>query len=106
MNATIKASVAAIALTVSCTGVVQAEDVTPEQACAAVHKLADTIMRGRQEGVPMPKMIDAVPDFLVGKELIQSAFNHPRYNTSGIKAQVIQEFANDAYAECYQAVSQ
>lgn len=101
----IKSILAASVILVSSTSLVQAGS-SPEEVCETYHSFAETIMLKRQEGVAMPRMMEAMKGNSIGRDIVQDAYNHPRYNTEGVKAQVIQEFANDTYAECYMSVSQ
>src|SRR5690625_6187255 len=62
-------------------------DPTPHEFCTGIAGLAEVIMEGRQNGTPMPAMMNVAAQGndtemnRVTEVLIIDAFSHPRYST-------------------------
>src|SRR5690625_8030013 len=83
---------------------------TPHEFCTEIAGLAEVVMEGRQNGTPMPAMMDVAAQGSdkeinsVMEELIIEAFSHPRYSTERVKQSTIGDFADSAYLSCLHTV--
>lgn len=74
--------------------------------CAAMQRLAKSIMTARQNGFAMSDMMsksDASGDAIVKKldeSLIIYAYSLPRYSTNEMQQKSIEDFGNDTYLQC------
>ncbi|RUU86450.1 hypothetical protein EOB59_28890 [Mesorhizobium sp. M7A.F.Ca.MR.176.00.0.0] len=77
--------------------------------CAAMGRLARSIMEKRQEGVDMSAMMSALETtsdkgFIpVAKAIVIDAYAIPRWNGAEIKRRSIMDFSNDIQVKCYQS---
>lgn len=77
--------------------------------CKSAAELAHSIMTGRQNGVPMSKMMEvesAMDDRAAGKVtrlMVISAYDRPRYSSPEYIEREIQDFENEMYLQCIQA---
>ena len=80
------------------------------ELCGTIEKLATTIMKGRQSGMSMAKMmeitaekhIEGVTDLL--EKLIIAAYDSPRYNTKSIQKRTVEEFRDKVYLKCVKSI--
>lgn len=80
-----------------------------DDSCSQFYGLGETIMKSRQNGVPLPTMMGVVNDAdkdlkSILKEVVVNAYSQPRYNSKDLQIKVINEFANDLYVECLKSV--
>ena len=73
------------------------------KACGNVGDLATDIMKSRQSGLSMAKMMEAVAQ--VGEnplvdEMIISAYDSPRYSTERMQKRAVEEFRDKFYLDC------
>jgi hypothetical protein len=73
--------------------------------CKNMGEYARTVMEGRQNGVPMSKLIDlaASSDDSTGptmRQIIIEAYDHPRMSVEANKATAAVDFENKVYLEC------
>lgn len=75
--------------------------------CTSVSTTAAEIMKARQNGVPMSKLIEIFKkdDAAIFRRLTISAYESPRYSTESIQEKSIQDFENKAFLDCYKATS-
>src|SRR5699024_2916935 len=98
-----KTAIAAIALLLPSVAIA---DPTPHEFCTEIAGLAEVIMEGRQNGTPMPAMMNVAAQGSdkeinsVMEALIIDAFSHPRYSTERVKQSTIGDFADSAYLSC------
>ena len=98
-----KTAIAAIALLLPSVAIAEP---TPHEFCTEIAGLAEVIMEGRQNGTPMPAMMDVAAQGndtemnRITEALIIDAFGHPRYSTDRVKQGTIGDFANSAYLSC------
>src|SRR5690625_3126518 len=102
-----KTAIAAIALLLPSVAIA---DPTPNEFCTEIAGLAEAVMEGRQNGTPMPAMMDVAAQGSdkeinsVMEALIIEAFSHPRYSTERVKQSTIGDFADSAYLSCITTV--
>ena len=89
----------AILVTLSLSSGAGAEEVTRDKFCSTVYKLAETVMRNRQDGAPMPEMMKAAAGDEISREVIVAAYENPRFSGAKYKKNATQDFANDVYAQ-------
>src|SRR5690554_3544091 len=98
-----KTAIAAIALLLPTAAIAEP---TPHEFCTGIAGLAEAVMEGRQNGTPMPAMMDVAAQGSdkeinsVMEALIIDAFSHPRYSTERVKQSTIGDFADSAYLSC------
>jgi hypothetical protein len=74
-----------------------------DQVCEQIHTLAGQIMRNRQVGVSMPKMIGTVKgDQFEGlfRLIIRDAYGRPRFRGDEYQQRSIEEFQTEWYGTC------
>lgn len=75
-------------------------------ACAQVSELAASIMKGRQSGVAMAKMMEVPEDNEFGeiaRALVIDAFDSPRMSVETNRETMVRDFENKAYLQCIKA---
>jgi hypothetical protein len=82
------------------------------ELCKAAENLAGTIMKGRQLGTPMIKMIEAIESRNTPEEskelarkLVIYAFERPQFSLREYQVREIDQFRNQVFLECYKANS-
>ena len=85
-------------------------------SAAEIHKLcsnysetAASVMKGRQNGVPMRKMMEIMteydakigPDHDLGRMFVVQAYEQPQYQTKEVQQRTIGEFENKNYLACH-----
>lgn len=70
------------------------------EICSKHHKLAEVIMTERQDGWPLPEMIDRRGVNEVAQNMIMDAYRVGRYNSEDFKRKKISAFANKQYLWC------
>lgn len=75
------------------------------EMCSAASELAETIMRNRQDGVSMAKMMSVEMGELkeAAEILIISAYEKPRFSTEKNKNDAVADFRDSVYLECIKA---
>ena len=73
------------------------------ETCMTYYEFAETVMSGRQSGVPMPDMMAVVEGEEVLVSIIRAAYRQPRMNVEENQQRYITDFANETYAECLEA---
>lgn len=76
---------------------------TLRKLCDLTALTAETIMRKRQAGVPMQKMMGVTadePSGSVGEILVIAAYDSPRYHTKEMQERSIEDFRDEAYLRC------
>lgn len=102
-----KTAIAAIALLLPSVAIAEP---TPHEFCTEIAGLAEVIMEGRQNGTPMPAMMDVAAQGndtemnKITEALIIDAFGHPRYSTERLKQITIGDFSDSAYLSCITAI--
>jgi len=77
--------------------------------CSSISTLATSIMRSRQNGLPLTTLMDVVAlkskEAMTGdmaRRMILQAYDQPRFSTDSYKARAVIDFANEAALECHQ----
>lgn len=74
------------------------------ETCQSYYGFAESVMKSRQSGVPMPEVINLIPnDAGILISIARSAYRQPRMNVEENQQWYITDFANDVYAECLEA---
>lgn len=69
-----------------------------QDKCESIAGFAEQIMRNRQIGVPMSKMMKVSSGAFSG--MIVAAFDSPRYSTKEYQSRSISDFRDKAYLVC------
>lgn len=78
-----------------------AEDVT---VCASYGGLAADIMKHRQNGVPMSKILGVFGDDEESeKAMVKEAFDIPRFHSPAGKERAIEDYRNDIEVRCFRS---
>ena len=102
-----------IALAITLPFSVQAKEVSVGlEFCKPIHSLAETIMKQRQDGAPMVEMLEIInsSDNEATKPvvitMIEEAYDTPRYHTPENQIRAIQDFGNDTFKICMDAMKE
>ena len=81
-----------------------------EGACAAVARTAGTLMKARQAGVPIAKMLEPLSERSAGireamTEMVIAAYEKPRFNSPEFVQRSIEDFANDQHLACLKSIN-
>ncbi|WP_217476617.1 hypothetical protein [Stutzerimonas stutzeri] len=71
--------------------------------CAQISEVASEIMKTRQAGVSMAKMMEVPSEGDLGdmlRGLTIAAYEKPRYSTPEMRQREIEDFQNDVYLNC------
>ena len=74
--------------------------------CENMYEYAETIMKARQNGIPMTKMRDIVkstndkPMIALGNSLIEWAYSEPKYHSEEMQKYATNKFAEIMYYGC------
>ena len=79
------------------------------QTCTVIESLAKDIMQSRQQGVTVPELVNALKlDNERGQRLywqmINRAYDFPRYPLQEKQQKAIGEFANQVFVECVASI--
>lgn len=75
------------------------------ELCREISTLAESIMSNRQSGTSIVQMMDIADGNGLAQSLVAAAYEEPRYSTPQYQAEAISDFRDQAYLECYRAVS-
>jgi hypothetical protein len=93
-------------VTILLTLVVTTSAFANELICEKIRQLSENIMKNRQQGVPINKMIDIANSepkvASLMKAIVMDAYNQPKYQTAKYKQEAVVEFANRQYVTCIQ----
>lgn len=107
-------TIAAIAMA-GALGLSQQPDFNEEatDVCPTLGGLAESIMRNRQDGVPLSRMMQILPPddgsdpvLPVARMMVVNAFEQPRYQTERHQWREIQDFRAEWELICYQETMQ
>ncbi|QVL49072.1 MAG: hypothetical protein KFB96_00580 [Thiocapsa sp.] len=68
--------------------------------CQNIANLAETIMRGRQVGLPMAKLIELSEGNAIAESFVISAYDLPRYLSESMRQRSTDDFRDQAYLAC------
>ena len=71
--------------------------------CGAVYNISQTIMKMRQEGFSMVKMMDVAGDSKVTISIVKAAYDEPRWAGGTMQKRAIDDFSNMMAKQCYDA---
>ncbi len=80
-----------------------APSMDPQDVCGSFYGIAETVMRVRQSGAPMPDLIGSVDGSYAQERLeaiIIMAYDEPRYDTPQYRRSAVGDFADDMYRRC------
>jgi len=72
-------------------------------SCDDIYKLAESMMKARQKGAELPKILDVIErngSSDAVKKLAIMAYKEPRWNNENLQKRAISEFANKFMLEC------
>lgn len=69
------------------------------EGCKAVSEMAEAVMRNRQSGGDMAAAMQASSS-PASQRIVQAAYAEPHYMTPEMQTRVIQDFKNEAFADC------
>ncbi|MET3601839.1 hypothetical protein [Martelella mangrovi] len=76
--------------------------------CQALGKLAENIMRARQNGVSISKVMSLVEKADVFKDITKQmiiiAYDEPRWNGKALQDRAVMDFSNDIQLMCYKTI--
>lgn len=72
--------------------------------CDDISDLALQIMRGRQNGTAMSKMMQIAEDNKLIQAMVIAAYEKNRYSTEEVQTKIIEEFRDDAHLQCVKAL--
>ena len=75
------------------------EKPTPHDVCKGNASVAKSIMRARQNGVPMYRLME-LDDSYVFKKYVMTAYEYPRFDTEEVKDDLANDFQDEAYLSC------
>jgi hypothetical protein len=76
---------------------------TLRKLCDLTSSTAETVMRKRQAGVSMTKMMEVTanePPGSIGESLVITAYDSPRYHTKEMQERSVEDFRDKAYLRC------
>lgn len=76
---------------------------TLRKLCDQTSSTAEIVMRKRQAGVSMKKMMEVTanePPGSIGEALVITAYESPRYYTKEMQERSVEEFRDEAYLRC------
>jgi len=76
----------------------------PVDGCTVIGTLAESIMTGRQNGVPMSRMMEVAADNELVRAIVIAAYDQPRMSVDRNVQRSIADFQNDVMLQCYQAL--
>ena len=83
-----------------------AQSNSAHQACKDISLLAKELMKIRQVGVPMSRVMELTSAEGLAGEMsrlfAQLAYRVPQYSTEQSRELAVREFENDAYRNCYE----
>lgn len=79
-------------------------DDAKDEFCPRVEDMSRTIMKGRQVGVPLVKMLEAQkrigPETEWARPIMMMAYHKPRYHTEEFQQREIDDFAEEMFLLC------
>lgn len=77
-----------------------------QENCEAVGDLAHIIMKNRQQGEPLPKMMEIAAGEPVSEKMVAEAYDQPKYNGEEYKTEAADEFRDRWYLDCYKVLKE
>lgn len=98
----IKLCVAGLILIISTQSVLASNEIR----CMAISEVASAIMRARQSGAPMEKMIAIAKNSNLHKSLVKLAYTTPKYDDKDRQKGSIEGFKIGAFFQCMETNQQ
>lgn len=72
------------------------------ESCGQVGDLAEVVMENRQGGISMARMMRVAQGEAqeIAEAIIIDAYDYPRFSTSKVKRQTVEDFRDKWYAQC------
>ncbi len=77
--------------------------------CKRYHSMATTLMKSRQSGADMSKMMEPTigsKSAAILQPMVIAAYEVPRYSTPQHQTRAVQDFANEQYLSCVKAIQE
>lgn len=84
----------------------QALAMSKDEACAQMGGAAESVMRARQNGIAMQKVLDVINDTQSGagkdgfRAIVMMAYDQPRFNTEENKKRAVDDFRDQVQLYC------
>ena len=79
---------------------VQVEALTDYEYCKQLSEYSESVMKARQMGVPLHKMMDIAQPEKVLMELTLAAYDRPKMFTEKVRREFVNEFASQVLLDC------
>lgn len=73
-----------------------------DSLCKSIANSAALVMKARQQGIDMSKVLEAAGSDSQGRALTIAAYKSPRFSTEHHQQRAIEDFRNDAFLGCVQ----
>lgn len=70
--------------------------------CPIHYDLAEQVMKSRQNGMSMKRQYEIAGGTAM-KQMVENAYNRPRFHTKSMQEREVGEFANAAFRSCLKA---
>lgn len=80
-----------------------AQEMTPDEMCAAFATYAEVVMKARQSGVPLGQMLETIDGEPLLRSLVMVAYDQPRFSTESYQQEAIDVFRDNVHLGCLQA---
>ena len=90
----------AIALTFTAASAFATEEVSTHELCKDIGTLAETIMKHRQVGTSVIRMMEIADTDGLAQVIIKEAYEMPRYSSEEYQRRAISDFRDDYYITC------
>ena len=92
--------ITALAVALAVSGQAQAQN---SEKCKKIGAIAESIMKARQRGIPISKLMEVSEENAGGslRPVILFAYERPRYNSEEYQQEEIEDFRNRIELQCY-----
>jgi len=77
-----------------------------QENCEVVGDLAYAIMHARQQGAPLPAIMEVAADDELSRKMVADAYDLPKYTLDESKAEAADEFRDKWYLDCYKVLTE
>lgn len=77
---------------------------TPTEMCQDYYHFSENVMKMRQMGTPMPRVMGTAEGSRLLESIVQRAYRTPRYSAPSNQDGAVQDFANREFSSCLEAV--
>lgn len=71
-----------------------------EAGCMNMYSIAETIMQGRQDGDPLPRMLNNVKESQILTTMAKAAYREMHYQSEEYQARAVNRFAEEQFNKC------